>query len=60
MFDILTCLFNWVGLSTNTRKTVIMACQPYHAPGLMSSELYKHQMTGMVPTFQEQQWRRVD
>ena len=35
-FRFLTVLFDWVGFRKNTRKTVSMACQPCHAPGLMS------------------------
>ena len=37
-FDILAGLFDWVGLRTNTAKTVGMVCQPCHAPGGMSEE----------------------
>ena len=54
-FDVLTGLFNRVGLSTNTRKTVRMLCQPCHAPGLMSLELYVRRATGMVSTFRQRQ-----
>ena len=37
-FDILIVLFGRVGLMTNTRKTVSMACQTCHTPGRMSLE----------------------
>ena len=33
VFDVLTSLFDWVGLRTNAAKTVGMVCQPCHAPG---------------------------
>ena len=34
-FDVLAGLFDWVGLQTNTAKTVGIVCQPCHAPGRM-------------------------
>ena len=33
LFDVLSGLFNWVVLWTNTLKMVGMVCQPFHAPG---------------------------
>ena len=39
-FNILTGLFYWVGLKTNTRKMVIIAYQPFHAPVRMLVEAY--------------------
>ena len=39
-FDVLIGLFDRVGLQTNTTKTVGMVCQPCHAPGGMSEEVY--------------------
>ena len=36
VFDILTCLFGQVGLRKNTVNTVVVVCQPCHAPGGMS------------------------
>ena len=53
-FDILTGLFDQVGLSMNTRKTVIMECQPYHAPGQMYLEEYKRRTTGAGSTLSYQ------
>ena len=32
-FDVLVGLFGWVGIRTNARKMVSMACQPCHTPG---------------------------
>ena len=39
-FDVLTGLFDQVGLRTNTRKTVIIACQPCHMPGSILVVVY--------------------
>ena len=39
-FDVLFGLFDWVGLRMNTRKTVIMDCQPFHASGKMLVDFY--------------------
>ena len=60
VFEVLTGLFDQVGIRTNTRKTVIMAYHPCHAPSMMSSEACEHQTAGTGPTFREQQWMRVD
>ena len=35
LFDVLTILFDRVGLHTNTANMVGMLCQPCHAPGGM-------------------------
>ena len=35
-FDVLTGLFEQVGLQTNKAKTIGMVCQPCHVPGRMS------------------------
>ena len=59
-FEVLTGLFDWVGLRKNTQKTGSMACQTCDAPGRMPGEAYGMRMTGTGPTFQEQQWRRVE
>ena len=40
VFDVLTSLFDWVGLRTNAAKTVGMVCQPCQTPGRMSEEAY--------------------
>ena len=37
VFDVITEIFDRVGLMTNTRKTVSMVYQPCHAPGRISS-----------------------
>ena len=58
-FDILASLFDRVGLQTNARKTVSIACQQYYVPIQMSLEAYKWQTTGTGPTFWELQRRRV-
>ena len=59
-FAVLSGLFYWVGLRTNTRNTVSMECQSYHAPGRMSSEVYKRRTKGTGTTFQEQHRRSLD
>ena len=59
-FGVLTGLFDWVYLITNTRKTVSMACHPCKVPGQMSLGAYKRRTTGTGPTFWEQQWRIMD
>ena len=59
-FDLLTGLFDQVGLSMNKRKAVSIACQPCHTPGMVSLETYERRTMGMGPTFRERQWRRVN
>ena len=54
VFDILSGFFYQDGL-----RLVIMACQPFHAPGQMSLEAYDWRTTGTGPTFRERQQRRV-
>ena len=58
-FDVLTGLFNEVGLSTNTQKTVITDFQTYHARDrmLMEAEERRTMVTGT--TFWERHQRRV-
>ena len=58
-FDVLTGLFNLIGLRKNTAKTVGMVCQPYHVPGGMSKAEYARQGTGKGPTFWERHRMRV-
>ena len=50
--DVLTGLFDRVGLHTNVKKPVRMACQPCHIVGGHSEVAYMRWMTGMVPSFQ--------
>ena len=59
-FDVLTGLFDRVGLRKKTAKPVDIVCQLYHAPGRMLEEAYKKQMTGKGPTFWEFQRKRVE
>ena len=60
VFGILTGLFDWVGLQTNTSKTVGMVCRSCHVPGGMLDEVYARRVTGKGPTFWESQQRRVE
>ena len=59
-FEVLTGLFDRVGLRENTQKTASMVCQPCHAPGVISAEAYDIWTAGIGPTFRERQRRRVD
>ena len=59
-FDVLTSLFYCVGLRSNTGKTTSMVYQPCYAQGGMLEEYYKIHMTGIGPTFWEQQRRKVE
>ena len=52
VFNVLTELFDRVGLRTNVGKTVSMACQPCCAIGGHSSEAYGLRMTGWGLTHQ--------
>ena len=45
-FTVLVGLFDRVGLKTNQRKTVSMACRPCSAAGNRTEVSYKHTMTG--------------
>ena len=49
-FDVLTGLFDWIGLQTNARKMVSMECQTCHAPVHMSLAAYEWQEMGTGPT----------
>ena len=59
-FDVLTGLFERVGLQTNTAKTVRMVYRPWHAPGALLEKAYKIRMTGKGPMFWERQRRRLE
>ena len=59
-FDVLTGLFDWVSLRTNKERTVVVVCQPCHAPGRMLKEAYKRRTTEIGPTFREHQWRTME
>ena len=59
-FDVLTRLFNQVGLQTNTEKTVGMVCQSCNSPGGISEEAYKKQTARKGPTFWEGQRRMAE
>ena len=48
-----------MGLNTNIRKTVSMACRPCIAGGNRSEEAYGRLMMGEVPTFRERKIERV-
>ena len=58
--DVLTGLFDRVGLRTNTEKTVGVVCQTYHAPGGMLEASYARRVTRKGPKFRERQRMRVE
>ena len=58
-FNTLMGIFDWVGLQTNTRKTVGMVCRPYQAAGLWVDKSYTRRMTGKGRSYQDRQWERV-
>ena len=51
-FSTLVGMFYWLGLSTNVRKTVRMACHLCQVAGTQSEVAYERQMTGAVPSYQ--------
>ena len=59
VFDVLSGLFDRVGLRTNERKTVIMACWPCQTPHAWSTEAYTRQVTGMGLSYRERLRQRV-
>ena len=58
-FELLTGLFDRVGLRKNTWKMVIISCQTCHRPGRILLGVYERRMKGTEPTFQERQRMRV-
>ena len=50
-FSTLVGLFDWVGLSTNVRKTVGMVCHPCQAACTQSEVAYKCRITSAVPPY---------
>ena len=58
-FTILVGLFERVGLKTNQRKTVSMACRPCSAAGNRSEKSYMHTMTGKGLSPRERKRERV-
>ena len=51
LFDVITDLFNRVGLCTNLHKTVSMECRPCHAPGGFSEAAYEQWVTGIGQSY---------
>ena len=58
-FDLLTGLFDQVGLRTNISKTVGMVCQPCRVAGVRSDKSYTRMMTREGVSFKERKWERV-
>ena len=59
-FEVLTVLFDRVGLRTNMWKMVSMACQSCQPPGRIFVDAYERQRIETGPTFWEIQRRRVE
>ena len=59
LFDVLTDLFDQVGLQMIVQKTVSISCWPYHAPVGMLEVAYARWTPGVVPKYRERQRRRV-
>ena len=58
--DVLSGLFEPVGLRTNINKTKCMSCMPGHISDQMSTAAYKHHMEGTGLSHRERQCRRVE
>ena len=59
-FNVLTDLFDWVGICTNMRRTVRITYQPCYIPGGFSELAYTQKVTGIGPSYQEILRRRVE
>ena len=57
-FDMLTGLFDRVGLRTKVRKTVGMVCRPFRAARVRADEAYNQRMTGEGMIFKERHRKR--
>ena len=58
-FDMLTGLFDRVGLRMNVRKTVGVVCRTFRASGVRADEAYTQSMKGEEGRFRERQRERV-
>ena len=50
-FSTLVGLSGWVGLKTNSGKTIGMVCHPFQLVGTQSEAAYGRRMTGAVPSY---------
>ena len=53
MFDMLTGIFNWVGMRTNVRNTMGMVCNPCQAAGVWAEKAFTRLMTREGQGFKE-------
>ena len=53
VFNVLTDIFNRVGLHKNSRKTVSMTCWPCYTPGVLSELEYTRKVTGVDSSYQD-------
>ena len=58
-FDVLTDLFDWVGIYTNTKNRMIMAYHPLHTQVRMLVVPYERWEMGIGTTYREQQIMQV-
>ena len=59
MFNMLTGIFNQVGLQTNVQKNVGIVRQPCQEFRVRADKAYKHQMAGEGRSYQYRQQERV-
>ena len=52
MFNVLTNLFEWVGLRTNMWNKVSMSCRPCFIPGLLLESAYTRQVMETGTSYQ--------
>ena len=55
MFDMLTRIFDRVGLKMNVQKTVGMVCHPCQVSGVQEDKAYTQRMTGTGGSYKERQ-----
>ena len=55
MFDMLTGIFDRVGLKMNVQKTVGMVCHPCQVSGVQEDKAYTRRMTGTGGSYKERQ-----
>ena len=55
-FDMLTGLFDRVGMCKNICRTMGMVCNPFRETGVKEDKDYTWRMAGEGRTFEEKQW----
>ena len=59
-FDVLTGLFDHVGIMKNEGKTVIMACYPCQTPHVWSTDAHTRKLRGGGLFYRGRLWKRVN